>query len=78
MEVFVINKIFKNLALFFVVSAIILGIFYPLFLLTEEATWLNRIFGSLSVMFPLVAQAAIFWGISIILDLLFEIKSKQQ
>lgn len=76
MEVFVINKFFKILALFLLLSAVIVGIFYPLLLFTEDATLLNRIYGSIMVVLPLLAGAAIFWGIAIILDILFEIKSK--
>lgn len=72
----IINKLFKILALVFAVGAIVVGVLFPLLLLTEDATWANRIFSSLLIMFPMIAQAAVFMGLSFIFDLLNEIKSK--
>lgn len=70
------GKFFKNLALLLLIGAVVLGISYPLLLLPKDASWLSRIYGFLIIMFPLMAVSGLFYGLSIIVNLLIEIKSK--
>lgn len=70
------GKLFKNTAWFFLICAVILGISTPLFLLTDQASWLNRVYSFLIIMFPLIIISGFYYGLSIIIDILTRIESK--
>lgn len=70
------GRFFTNLALLLLIGAVVMGISSPLLLLTNDATWLSRIYSSLIIMFPLLAISGLFYGISIIINLLIRIESR--
>ena len=69
------GRFFGNLALLLLIGAVVLGISSPL-LLTNDASWLSRIYAFLIITLPLLVISGLFYGISIIINLLIRIESR--
>lgn len=64
------SNAFKNISLFIFCGAVLGGGVYPVFLMTENATLLNRIYGGAVIFVPWACIAGIFYGLAIIMEML--------